>query len=486
MSAQDRSGHAIVLGASIAGLAAARVLSESFAKVTLFDRDELPTHPEPRRGVPQSAHAHGLLARGREILEELFDNFVPEMTSLGAIPVDMQRDLFWISDGIQMANAESGLLGLAVSRATMEYYIRTRIEELPNVEIFDRTEVLGLVADGDRVSGVRVLPKGGDARQLDADLVVDATGRGNRGPTWLAELGYAKPAEERVDPHTSYVSRDYHRKPGTPFAAFIQNAWPEHPRGAVAIAVDGDRWMVTLLGVGPDNTPPSGPDEFVPFTKRLPNTMLHDILADTEPLGPPMKLRLPTSVRRRYEHLTRLPEGLVAIGDAVCAFNPAYGQGMTVALAEAIVLRDCLAQGRTGLPKRYYHAIGKIIDVPWSIAVGADLRYDHVEGVRTRQARFLNAYVARLHRAAAKHPAVGRAFLAVANLMAPPQSLFAPGVLARVLFSGGATRDAKRPASRGPAEIAPRTAAMTDPTGAIPAGRAGDSYVEQQDLTPVA
>lgn len=439
MSAQDRTGHAIVLGASIAGLAAARVLSESFAKVTVFDRDELPTRPEPRRGVPQSAHSHGLLARGRQVLEELFDDFVPEMTALGAIPLDVQRDALWVNDGVPLRNADSGLLGLAVSRATMEYYIRCRVGEIANVEIHDRTEVLGLTARDNRISGVKVLPKGGSAHELAADLVVDATGRGNRGPTWLAELGYDQPAEERVDPGTNYVSRDYRRKPGAPYAAIIQSPWPEHPYGGVAIAVDGDRWMVTLIGCGPDSAPPSDPDEFVEFTKRLPSPVLHDILADAEPLTPPMKLRLPTSVRRRYEHLARLPEGLVAIGDAVCAFNPAYGQGMTVALAEAIALRDCLAQGRKGLPKRYYKTIGKIIDVPWSIAVGADLRYDHVEGVRTRQAAFLNGYVARLHRAAAEHASVGKAFLAVANLMAAPPSLFAPSVVAKAIFSGGVT-----------------------------------------------
>lgn len=451
MSAPDRTGHAIVLGASIAGLAAARVLSESYAKVTVFDRDELATQPEPRRGVPQSAHAHGLLARGRQVLEELFDDFIPEMTALGAIPVDVQRDVLWVTDGVPLRNADSGLLGLCVSRATLEYYVRSRVEELPNVEIFDRTEVVGLTATGDgapngrgadgRVTGVKVMPRGGDVQEWAADLVVDATGRGNRGPTWLAELGYDKPAEERVDPCTNYVSRDYRRKPGAPYAAVIQSPWPQFPQGGVAIAVDGDRWMVTLLGCGPDSAPTADPDQFVEFTRRLPNPILHDILSDAEPLGPPMKLRLPTSVRRRYERMTRLPEGLIAIGDAVCAFNPAYGQGMTVALAEAIVLRDQLAEGRNGLPQRYYKAIGKIIDVPWGIAVGADLRYDHVEGVRTRQAAFLNAYVARLHRAAAKYPSVGRAFLAVANLMAAPPALFAPSVVAHALLHGGALKE---------------------------------------------
>ncbi len=441
MSAKVRSGHAIVLGASIAGLLAARVLSESFEKVTIFDRDELATGYRARRGVPQGEHSHGLLARGREALEELFDDFVPDMTALGAIPVDILRDLVWVNDGHLLPREESGLLGLGVSRPTLEGYVRERVGMLSNVEIQHRTEALGLLAteDRSRVIGARVLPRGEEPVEVSADLVVDATGRGNRGPTWLSQLGYDRPAEEHVDPATVYVSRDYRRVSGdADFAAMVQGPWPGNPYGGVAIAADGDRWMVTLLGCGPGNYPPTDPDGFLEFTKRLPNPQLHELLSKAEPLGPPMRLRLPTSVRRRYEHLERLPEGVIAIGDAICAFNPAYGQGMTVAAAEALHLRDCLAKGRNDLAKRFYARAARVIDVAWDIAVGADLRYEHVAGARSAKVNFLNGYVGRLHGAAAAHPAVAKAFLSVANLMAPPQTLFKPSVLIRVLLSGGA------------------------------------------------
>ena len=149
-----------------------------------------------------------------------------------------------------------------------------------------------------------------------------------------------------------------------------------------------------------------------------------------------------------HERMQKLPEGVIAFGDAICAFNPAYGQGMTVAAAEALELRDCLAKGRNGLAKRFYARAARVIDVPWDMAVGADLRYSHVTGTRTRKVNFLNGYVGRLHGAAARHASVAKAFLTVANLMAPPQTLFKPGVLARVLLSGGKSADLSAPASQ--------------------------------------
>ena len=447
MSVQKRSGHAIVLGSSIAGLLAARALSESFEKVTVFDRDSLPDNHDNRRGVPHGDHTHGLLAFGRKALEELFDGFADGISALGALPVDLGRDLIWFGDGLRFPRQDTDLQGLCVSRPTLEGYLRDRVRELSNVVIQDRTEALGLLTDADRrrVTGARVLPRGGplmlrggQAVEVPADLVVDATGRGNRGPTWLAELGYAKPTEEAVDAVAGYATRVYRRVPGdAPFAGVVLNPWPDNPEGAVAVAVDGDRWMVTLIGYGNDHFPPTDPDAFLDFLKRLPQPDLYDLFSTAEPLSPPLRMRLPVSVRRRYERMRELPDGFISIGDAICAFNPAYGQGMTVASAEALVLRDCLAGGgRKGLPRRYYAKVAKLINVPWDMAVGADLRYGHVVGARSGKTNFLNGYIARLFVAASRQPLVAKAFLSVANLMAPPPKLVAPSVLARVLAYG--------------------------------------------------
>ncbi|GIH07713.1 FAD-binding monooxygenase [Rhizocola hellebori] len=440
MSANERSGHAIVLGASIAGLLAARVLSESFAKVTIVDRDELPAAHRHRKGVPQGEHTHGLLARGRQILEELFDGFIPDLVALGALPVDLQRDSVWVGDGHAFPRTPSGILGLDVSRPTLEGYVRQRVGQLSNVEFRQSTEAVGLVVDdaSARVTGARLLPKGGTEIQLAAQLVVDATGRGNRGPTWLAEIGYDKPAEEAVDAVSGYMSRIYRRVEGdADYRMVIASPSPANPFGGVLIAVDGDRWMVTLVGCDTQNFPPSDPEGFLEFTKRLSHPAIHELLSKSEPLSAPMKMRLPVSVRRRYEWMKHLPEGFVAVGDAMCAFNPAYGQGMTIAAVEAIELRDCLRQGREGLPRRYFAKAAKAIDVPWDMAVGGDLRFAHVVAPRPGKVKFLNSYIARLYGAAGKHPVVAKTFLGVANLVMPPTALFKPGIVARVLLSGG-------------------------------------------------
>jgi 2-polyprenyl-6-methoxyphenol hydroxylase-like FAD-dependent oxidoreductase len=435
----------VVLGASIAGLLAARVLSESFEKVTVFDRDALPAGHDNRRGVPHGEHTHGLLAFGRKALEELFDDFAADITALGALPLDLGRDMAWFGDGKRFPRQDTGLLGLGVSRPTLEGYVRDQVRKLSNVVIEDDVEALGLLTGDDRgrVTGVRVLPRGGQPLEIAAQFVVDATGRGNRGPTWLSEIGYAKPAEDAVDAVAGYATREYRRVPGdASFAGVVLNPWPDNPQGAVALAVDGDRWMVTLVGYDSRNFPPSDPQGFLDFVKRLPHPDLYELLSMAEPLGPPLKMRLPVSVRRRYERMRALPEGYVSIGDAVCAFNPAYGQGMTVAAAEALVLRDCLAQGRDGLPRRFYSRVAKLIDVPWDMAVGADLGFRHVIGTRSGKTRFLNRYIARLFVAASRNPLVAKAFLSVANLMSPPGKLFAPGVVARVLTLGRRPRAA--------------------------------------------
>jgi 2-polyprenyl-6-methoxyphenol hydroxylase-like FAD-dependent oxidoreductase len=453
LSTKQPSGHAIVLGASVSGLLAARVLSESFEKVTIFDRDDLPAGAVDRKGTPQGEHSHGLLARGGQVFEDLFPGFTADLTARGGLRLDLQADGIWINDGRRIVRTESGLLGLCVSRAMLEWYVRTRVAAIANVTIKDRHEALGLLTDDDAtaVNGVRVLPSGGTPESLRADLVVDATGRGNRGPTWLAEIGYDKPTEDLVDTATVYMSRNYRRTPGdVDFAAIVMSPSPAAPYGGVALAAEDDRWMVTLLGVGEGQAPPSDPEGYLEFTRKLPGQELYELLRRSEPLDAPRKMRLPTSVRRRYEHMTRLPEGFIAFGDAICSFNPAYGQGMTVAAAEASVLQACLSAGRTRLPRRFFAGAAKVIDVPWDIAVGADLRYPAVVGARSGKTKFLNAYVGKVHVAAERHAVVGHRFLSVANLMMPPQKLFAPGIVARVLWSGrraGKPVDAQLPMS---------------------------------------
>ena len=421
----------MVIGGSVAGLLAARVLADSFEHVTIIDRDELPTEPRHRQGVPQSRHTHGLLARGFQIMEELLPGFGADLVARGALTTDLQNDLIWYNEGHRLRRAPSELTGLLVSRPMLESYLRTRVSAVPGVRIFARTEAVRLHGRDGRITGVDVAgPEG--MRTLAASVVVDASGRSNRGPVWLAALGYPQVPEETVRAGLVYVTREYRRVPGAQdFTGVIGGHHPGNPTGTGAVATDGNRWLVTLLSMH-DDPPPTTPGDFEEFAARLDGPEVHNLVTTAEPITDPVRFRIGPSVRRRYERCTRLPEGFLAVGDALCCFNPAYGQGMTAAAMAAVQLRTCLQGGAGDLTRRYFSAMTRIVDVPWDISVGNDLRFPAVEGPRTRRTKVLNAYLSRLYRAASADAEVGAMFLKVANFMVPPQGLLAPRILRRV------------------------------------------------------
>ena len=437
----SRNHHAVVLGASMAGLATARVLADAYERVTVLDRDTFPAAGQHRRGVPQSRHAHGLLASGRAALEELFGGLTDELVAAGALVADVQADLRWYNDGLRLRQAPAGLAVLMVSRPLLEGRVRDRVRALGNVRLADRRQVTGLAAtpDGRGVGGVRVIRQGGGEELVPADLVVDATGRGSRSPAWLAELGYPPPVEERVDVGIAYATRVYRRRPdhlGGDVAAVI-GAAPERRRGGAILAMEGDRWIVTLFGYLGEQ-PPADSEGFTAFAASLPAPDIVEVIRDAEPLDDARITRYPANVRRRHRRGDRFPDGFLVVGDAGCGFNPIYGQGITVAAHEALALRNCLADGPAGLGARFRARTEAIVDIPWQIAVGSDLRFPEVEGPRTAKVRLVNAYLARLHVAAAADPEVGRAFLRVVNLLDRPERLLGPAVALRVL--GGRRR----------------------------------------------
>jgi 2-polyprenyl-6-methoxyphenol hydroxylase-like FAD-dependent oxidoreductase len=433
--------RAVVLGGSMAGLLAARVLADAYADVVVVERDELPHAAAHRRGVPQSRHIHGLLARGQQALEELFDGLTAELVDLGAPAGDMLADMRAYFGGHRLQPGPSGLLAVQASRPMLEACLRARVRTVPCVEFLDRCDVVGLTttSDGGRVTGARVVRRlAGSAEQtLTADLVVDATGRGSRTPAWLEMLGYPPPPVERVRIGIGYASRTYRLLPGLLDGdlGVLNAATPDRPRGGALAAMEDDRFIVTLYGILGDH-PPTDPAGFADFAATLQFPDINDALREAEPLDEPVPFRHPASVRHRYERLSRFPEGLLVIGDALCTFNPIYGQGMSVVALQALALRAHLQQQTRPQPVRFFRRIGRVVDVPWSMATGGDLAFPNVVGQRTMQMRLLNGYLAKLHAGAAHDPHLGRAFVRVAGLVDPPQALLAPGVAVRVLRAG--------------------------------------------------
>ena len=424
--------HAMVMGGSMAGLLAVRVLSDHYGKVTLVERDTLPSQPEQRRGVPQGRHTHGLLASGRDVLERFFPGISRSLVDAGAVTGDIVRDSRWFFEGACLSRVPSGLNGLLMTRPMLEAAVRERVLAIANVVKVENAAVEGLaVSDGsDRVIGLRI---GGQT--LPADLVVDATGRGSRTPQWLESMGYQKPPEEAVQIGLSYTTRFFRRRLadlGGDMAVIIPPT-PHGKRGGVMLAQEGDRWTVTLMA----NFGPCAPEElegFIEFARTLPAPYVHEVVKKAEPLGEAATARFPASIRRRYEALERFPAGYLVAGDAMCSFNPIYGQGMSVAALEAVELEKCLSAYNGDLAKTFFRRAAKVVDIPWSIAVGNDLRIPEAVGPRTPAVRFVNWYMSKLHKAAHSDPVPALAFHRVGNLLAPPPSVMHPRVALRVLW----------------------------------------------------
>jgi 2-polyprenyl-6-methoxyphenol hydroxylase-like FAD-dependent oxidoreductase len=427
----------VVLGAGMGGLVTTQVLSEYFDEVVLVDRDRLTEVREARRGVPQGRHAHGLVARGHQLLEGLFPRLTEQMTRAGIEPGDLNGDIRWYFGGVRLRPVRTGLLSIPATRPVLEYHVRSRVLDLPNLKLLEDTDIAGLTttADHRRVTGVRLRRDGGVMEGLDADLVVDTSGRGSRTPVWLAELGYGKPAEDQVKIGLAYTTQHFRldRDPLGKDIAIIPAATPTHPRGAFFYRLPGTEggFELSLTGMLGDH-PPADPEGFLEFTRTLPVKKIYEAVKDAEPLDDPVMLRYPASTRRRYDKLDRFPERFLVMADAVCSFNPLYAQGMTVAALEATTLRKHLERGiPSALP--FFRDISAVIEQPWQFSAIADLAYPGVEGKRTLRTRVVNAYLPKLQAAAAHDPKLSAAFIRAAGLIDPPQALLRPDILARAL-----------------------------------------------------
>ena len=448
--ALTKDRHAVVLGGSMAGLLAARVLADHFEKVTLIERDSYPETAEPRRGTPQANHVHALLLRGRQILEQLFPGLQAEMVAAGAPLVDMADDVAWFTPAGWGVRFPSDLKILSFTRPVLDFHVRQRLGLNPRIKIMDNTHVLGLMADADptRVAGVVVTSRSGVsdravARRLQADLIVDATGRASRAPHWLHDLGYPRAEETVVNAHIGYASRLY-RIPENFNAdwkcTFVQAAPPERKRGGILFAVEGNRWLVTLIGGGGDY-PPSDESQFLEFARSLPVPTIYDAIRSAEPLAP-IKTHRGTENRLRLFERVSLPDNFIALGDSVCAFNPVYGQGMTIAALGALTLAETLsdlqkrrsAVGFKGFSGRFQRRLAKVNEAPWMMATGEDFRYREVEGgSASRMTSFMHSYMDQVVQLATYNPLVRSVLLRAFSMLVPPTALFRPVILLRVL-----------------------------------------------------
>jgi flavin-dependent dehydrogenase len=429
---------------------AAWVLSDHFDRVTLLERDRFSETPAARKGLPQGRHVHGLLERGRKAMERFLPGLCGELVGAGAEPLDWTRDIAWMGPYGWYVRFPGDLRQLACTRDLIDWGVRRRVAALSNVRIHQGADVAGLIIgprDGARVAGIRIRPRMLDTEfdrlgtEVAAELVVVADGRNSRLPGWLSALGCEPPEETVVNSFQGYASRLY--RPPAEFepdwkGLYIQQAPPADPRGGLVAPVEGGRWLVSLVG-GDSDYPPTDEPGFLGFARSLRSPALYEAIVRAEPLSAIAGQRATENRLRHYDRLGRLPDGVVAVGDAVCAFNPVYGQGMTAAALGAEVLDHWLREGSPrggwGRGRIFQRRLARATAAAWRLSAAADYRFRATEGPpQGRLARLTGGYVYGVMRAATRRPCVRRRLVEVLHLLRPPSALFGPGVLARVAW----------------------------------------------------
>ncbi|ROQ94428.1 2-polyprenyl-6-methoxyphenol hydroxylase-like FAD-dependent oxidoreductase [Streptomyces sp. 2132.2] len=433
---QIRTHHAVVLGSGMAGLSAAAVLVGHFDRVTLVERDTVSplTSGQGHRGVPQSSHAHGLAFSAVQQLERLFPGLFRQCVTAGAVQMEAGSQGRAIYHGHTLRQAPSDINTLLATRPFLEYEVRRRVLELPRITLRENTEAAGLIADasGD-VRGVQVCPAGMTAlapENLEADLVVDATGRGARSGAWLERLGHPRAPEERVKADVTYASRHFALSPdvlGNDRVVLV-GATSAQPRGLIFAAQERNTWVLSLQGYG-NHRPPGDPAGFLAYAAAVaPQDITHHLHTAT-PVDEITFHRFPCGIRRRYDKLHGFPAGLLVIGDALCSVNPVYGSGTALAVGQANALDTCLNRPDGSLARRYFRAAHRVTNLPWWLAACGDYSLTR----QGKRSRLLGNGFQRLMAAAERDPRTASAVLKSLLLVESPLSLTRPHILRQIL-----------------------------------------------------
>jgi len=463
--------HAVVLGAGMAGLLAAGVLSEFYNTVTVVERDQLPVRPHQRRGIRQGEHLHSLLSRGTHTLEYLFPGLLDELAADGAnvlddgdlSRIDARFGAYRFNRSEKLADPEALVLYLA-SRPFVEFHVRRRVQALGNVRFLDDHDVVEPIAlTPDRVTGVRLVDRAtGDDTPLNADLVVDAMGRAARTPAFLERLGYGRPAELRSTTHATYASQLVHI-PEDMIAEKMVLFPGTSLRGGLAAHEDGS-WMLTVSRLAIDTDPPTDFAAMIELAGQSAPPHVVAALRSARPLSDVAVFRYNGAVWRRYDEMARFPEGLLVVGDALCSLNPIHGQGITMAALEAVALQEHLLDKNVS-PRQFFGDVAKLVGPTWAMNQAND-RESSETGRRSLKGRLQRWSVNQTLKAAENDIVLTERVLRVANLVDPPRRLRSPALLGRAVL-GNVRRRRTEP------EVVTRRTLPVERAQGLVAGRQG-------------
>jgi 2-polyprenyl-6-methoxyphenol hydroxylase-like FAD-dependent oxidoreductase len=441
--------NAVVIGGSIAGILAARVLAEHFESVTIVETDKLPLQPQVRIGVPQSAQPHILLTGGYRILEELFPEIGSQLIAAGALPVDFLKELHFFRAGqwSPSGTISSDFVSVTCSRPLLEWVIRQRLKEFSQVHFVEQHRVESLLSNSSKtqITGVSIRSLTGDGvKQLHSNLVVDASGRRTRAPEWLESLGLATPSSTVIDPFLGYATRLYKQPQDTTDdwkVILISQEPPDNKRLGYLAKIEGGRWIATLGGYGRDF--PSLDDQgFLEFARSLSSPKFYETIKNAEPISPIYAHRATKNRLYHYEKI-QTPRGFIALGDAVCALCPVYGQGMTVSALSAVVLKDWLSDGQFQ-SSRFQQKLAKSNSFAWTVATQMDLSFPTTSGGKTRKpnllSKILTWYSQQVVISANSNVAIQALNIEIFHLLKSPLALYHPQVIFQVLIRNKALR----------------------------------------------
>ncbi|KAA8783492.1 FAD dependent oxidoreductase [Paenibacillus amylolyticus] len=454
--------RAVVIGAGIAGLITARMLSDYYDEVCIIERDELPSEPSNRQGVPQSFHPHRVLPRGGLILEHYFPGYNDELIALGAIPSHEEEIVNANKYGKFNHKVNASFIEIASSsRPLLEWVLRKRVQNISHIRFLTNTEVTGLMVSEDQSSIIGVYTKerrSESRKERRADMVIDASGRSSKLIKWLDQIGLSVPEPEVLKVSLGYSTR-YYKIP-----SLIQNEWktiltesdPEQGiRAGMLWRIENDIAGMLLFNAGGDAYPSTHPDEFQEQMKHLfASNEIMELAERLEPFQGPRGYRISESIRQHYERMEDWPSGLLVLGDAFCSFDPIHGQGMTVAAIEADTIRKCLELQRVHPESKFelkvLRRMQQAIEPAWWLSSVADLRWRGVEHVGSSQPRgvtFAQKYINLFTKQAMKKAMYEKdthlffiQFLTNA-LILPPGEYFNGGVLKMILNDNGSEEE---------------------------------------------
>ncbi|MET0968458.1 MAG: FAD-dependent monooxygenase [Tardiphaga sp.] len=434
-------GHrAIVIGAGIGGLTAAGALADYFEQVVVLERDRLMAQPASRSGTPQDRHPHGLLTGGINAIHDIFPRFKRDLTDAGAVQVRLSSDTCHERPDVgQLPRRDLGFAVPCASRPLIEHTLRRQVEASANITLRSGCRVTAILSAHSGARGVAFDGEKG-AESLDADLVIDASGRGIPMLDLVNALNWPRPETSEVGVDIIYSTAllklrpDQH--PDWKIAVTLPKP-PVLPLGATCLPLEDDCYMVTIADRGARARRGTW-DSMVDALRDLTSPTIYKAFHRLTPVGELRHFGFPASVWRHYEMLPSLPRAALPMGDALCRFNPVYGQGMACAAQQARLLGSALGRaGKDADPIASAQAlfmaeVGAILQTPWNMSANADFAFPQTRGIKPAQFEDGRHFEAALFRAVVADPVVHRTLIEVAHLLKPSDALRTPEMMQRI------------------------------------------------------